>query len=402
MKYFYRFSIILISTVTVFISSGIATASTIEEINQIAEEITVLIPEKFVGGDGQTKEANGSGSIIAKQGNIYTVLTASHVICRDPEGECKDYRDFKVIAHDGNEYKVNTSTIQRLPGVDLAVFQFNSDRNYRLAILGNYEPTGEQFVFASGWPDPKFVGKRERFFNVGKVLPQSMMPLLKIFPPSLGYEMVYTSVTYGGMSGGPVLDTNGQVVAVHGQNEGERIAGVRVAIGFSVAIPISTFVRLIPQIGIKENLKINNSSPPPLVSQQIIEIGKEFYQELELLDFNNTNPLDWLNQGNKMWRLGQLATASAAYDKALKLDPNLYQAWYGKGLVLTYWQKKEEAIAAYDQALKIKPDSEIAKKLRDKLKESLGSAKPVFNQPNQTESPIPEPLTPVNSNPSLW
>jgi tetratricopeptide (TPR) repeat protein len=379
MKYFYRFSTILMSTVIVFISSGIATASTIEEINQIAEEITVLIPEKFVGGDGQTKEANGSGLIISKQGNTYTVLTAGHVICRDPEGECKNYRDFKVITHDGNEYKVSTSTIQGLLGVDLAIFQFNSDRNYRLATLGNYELTGEQFVFASGWPDPKFIDKRERFLSVGKVLPQSMMPLLKIFPPSLGYEMVYTSVTYRGMSGGPVLDTNGQVVAVHGQNEGQKIDGVRVAIGFSVAIPIDTFVRLIPQVGIKENLKINNSSPLPLVSQEIIEIGNEFYQELELLDSNNTNPLDWLNQGNKMWRLGQLAIASAAYDKALKLDPNLYQAWYGKGLVLTYWQKKEAAIAAYDEALKINPDSEIAKKLRDKLRESLGSANPASN-----------------------
>lgn len=379
MKYFYRFYTILISIVTVFVSSEIATASTIEKINQIAEEITVLIPEKFVGEDGQTTEANGSGSIIGKQGNTYTVLTAGHVICRDPEDECQNYRDFNVIAHDGNEYKVNTNTIQRLPWVDLAVFQFNSDRNYRLATLGNYELTGEQFVFASGWPDPKFIGKRERFFSVGKVLPQSIIPLLKIFPSSLGYEMVYTSVTYGGMSGGPVLDTNGQMVAVHGQNEGQKIAGIRVAIGFSVAIPINTFVRLMPQIGIKENLKINNSSPPPLVSQEIIEIGNEFYQELELLDFNNTNPLDWLNQGNKMWRLGQLATASAAYDRALKLDPNLYQAWYGKGLVLTYWQQKEEAIAAYDQALKINPDSEIAKKLRDKLRESLGLANPASN-----------------------
>ena len=36
-----------------------------------------------------------------------------------------------------------------------------------------------KFIFASGWPDPKFIGDRERFFSVGKVLPQSIIPLLK-------------------------------------------------------------------------------------------------------------------------------------------------------------------------------------------------------------------------------
>lgn len=401
MNYFYGLSAALISVIVVIIQPQFAAALTIEQLNKIAEEITVLIPETFIGYDGQTKYANGSGSIIAREGQTYTVLTASHVVCKDPEESCQNYYDLKIVTNDGSEYIVNNRTIKKLPGVDLAVLQFNSDRTYKLATLGNYEPTGEQFVFASGWPDPKFVGKRERFFNVGKVLPQSIMPLLKIFPSSLGYEIVYSSVTYGGMSGGPVLDTKGQVVAVHGQNEGEKIDGVRVAIGFSVAIPINTFIRLATQVGIKEDLKINNSSPPPLVSQEIIEIGKEFYQELELIDFNNTNPLDWLNQGNKMWRLGQLATASAAYDKALKLDPTLYQAWYGKGLVLTYWQKKEEAIAAYEKALQINPDSSVAKTLRDKLKESLGEATPASSPLPPSFSPPPPP--PSTSKPErVW
>ena len=401
MNYFYGLSAALISVIVVIIQPQFAAALTIEQLNKIAEEITVLIPETFIGYDGQTKYANGSGSIIAREGQTYTVLTASHVVCKDPEESCQNYYDLKIVTNDGSEYIVNNRTIKKLPGVDLAVLQFNSDRTYKLATLGNYEPTGEQFVFASGWPDPKFVGKRERFFNVGKVLPQSIMPLLKIFPSSLGYEIVYSSVTYGGMSGGPVLDTKGQVVAVHGQNEGEKIDGVRVAIGFSVAIPINTFIRLATQVGIKEDLKINNSSPPPLVSQEIIEIGKEFYQELELIDFNNTNPLDWLNQGNKMWRLGQLATASAAYDKALKLDPTLYKAWYGKGLVLTYWQKKEEAIAAYEKALQINPDSSVAKTLRDKLKESLGEATPASSPLPPSFSPPPPP--PSTSKPErVW
>lgn len=280
------FSAGIIGAVVVILQPQLGAALTIDQLNKIAEEITVLIPETFIGNDGQTKNANGSGSIITKQGNTYTVLTASHVVCRDPDGECKNYYDLKIVTHDGSEYTVNNRTIKKLPGVDLAVLQFNSDRNYKLAVLGNYSVAGEQFIFASGWPDPKFVGKRERFFNVGKVLPQDIMPLFKIFPPTLGYEIVYTSVTYGGMSGGPVLDTEGRVIAVHGQNEGEKIEGVRVAIGFSVAIPIRTFLRLAPQAGIQENLNIENVAPS---APSLQAIGDEFLRDFEIPDPQNTN-----------------------------------------------------------------------------------------------------------------
>jgi tetratricopeptide (TPR) repeat protein len=280
------------------------------------------------------------------------------------------------------------------------VFQFTSDRDYRLATLANYELADEQFIFASGWPDPKFVGKRERFFNVGKVLPKAISPLFKIFPPSFGYELIYTSVTYGGMSGGPVLDTEGRVIGIHGQNEGEKIKEVRVAIGFSLAIPITTFLKLAPQSGIQGQINVE-SSPPNTLSLQ--EIGDQLYKAFEVPNNNDTNPLNWLNQGNKMWRLGQLALAYAAYEKALQLDAQLYQAWYGKGLVLTYWERPQEALAAYEQALKINPNSDTAKKLRDKLQESLGVRNtPPVTPPQPTTAPTVEP-SPQPSNPRrLW
>jgi tetratricopeptide (TPR) repeat protein len=395
-KNFSKFSTALISIAVFLIYPGLTKASTIEQIEEIAEKITVLIPSEEEGANGKII-SNGSGSIIAREGNVYTVLTASHVVCKDARDACKFYHDqLKIITEDGKKYPLDYNTIKKLPGVDLALVQFQSDQNYQLATLANYQVADEQFIFASGWPDPKFIGKRKRLFNVGKVLPKDIAPLLKIFPLELGYEMVYTSVTYGGMSGGPVLDTDGRVIAVHGQNEGEQIKEVRVAIGFSLAIPITTFLKLAPQSGIQGKIKVENS-PPNAVSLQ--EIGDELYKGFEVPNNNDTNPLNWLNQGNKMWRLGQLALAYAAYEKALKLNPQLHQAWYGKGLVLTYWKRPQEALAAYEQALKIKPDSDTAKKLRDKLRESLGGR----NTPSVTPSaPTVEP-SPQPSNPGrLW
>ena len=400
MNKFYGLALALISALTLLSQSRIAIALKPEQVNGIAREITVLIPSEDDGAEGIVRQ-NGSGAIIAREGNNYTVLTASHVLCKDYEVNCKNYYyELQVVTHDGKKYSLNPNSIRKLPEVDLVVFQFTSDRDYRLATLANYELADEQFIFASGWPDPKFVGKRERFFNVGKVLPKAISPLFKIFPPSFGYELIYTSVTYGGMSGGPVLDTEGRVIGIHGQNEGEKIKEVRVAIGFSLAIPITTFLKLAPQSGIQGQINVENS-PPNALSLQ--EIGDELYKALEFPHKNDTNPLNWLNQGNKMWRLGQLALAYAAYEKALQLDAQLYQAWYGKGLVLTYWKRPQEALAAYEQALKINPNSDTAKKLRDKLQESLGGGNTPSLTPSQpTTAPTVEP-SPQPSNPRrLW
>ena len=400
MNKFYGLALALISALTLLSQSRIAIALKPEQVNGIAREITVLIPSEDDGAEGIVRQ-NGSGVIIAREGNNYTVLTASHVLCKDYEVNCKNYYyELQVVTHDGKKYSLNPNSIRKLPEIDLVVFQFTSDRDYRLATLANYELADEQFIFASGWPDPKFVGKRERFFNVGKVLPKAISPLFKIFPPSFGYELIYTSVTYGGMSGGPVLDTEGRVIGIHGQNEGEKIKEVRVAIGFSLAIPITTFLKLAPQSGIQGQINVENSPPNALSFQ---EIGDELYKAFEVPNKNDTNPLNWLNQGNKMWRLGQLALAYAAYEKALQLDAQLYQAWYGKGLVLTYWKRPQEALAAYEQALKINPNSNTAKKLRDNLQQSLGGRNTPPVTPSQpTTAPTVEP-SPQPSNPRrLW
>jgi hypothetical protein len=408
MRFYYGLPAALIGAAIVIVQPQVAAAFNPDAVKEIAKEITVLIPEKLADGN----EANGSGSIIAREGNTYTVLTANHVVCKDQNDQCQQPRNqLRAVTPDGEEYPINFSTVKKIPGVDLAVFQFTSDKNYKVATLGNYELTGDQFLFASGWPDPKLSGdsQRKRHFNIGKVLPKEIVPLLKIFPPSLGYDLLYTSITYGGMSGGPILDTSGRVIGVHGQNEGERVEDeqsggkkVRLPIGFSAAIPVRTFVSLAPQAGIQGNFNVETSPPTPVAME---EIGHEYYESLEFPDPDEKNALVWANQANTMWRLGQLALAYGSYDKALEIKPKFYQAWYGKGLVLTYWKKFPEALAAYEEALKIEPNSN-ARQLRDKLKEYLGGTTSQSQPPAATpatalpESSAPPPdTTPLPAQP---
>ncbi|MFM7713774.1 MAG: V8-like Glu-specific endopeptidase, partial [Microcystis sp.] len=106
-KNFDKLSTVLLSIAVFVVSAQIAKASTTEQIEKTAEKITVLIPSEEEGANGKIT-ANGSGSIIAKEGRVDTVLTASHVICKDARDACKFYYDqLKIITWDGKKYPLD-------------------------------------------------------------------------------------------------------------------------------------------------------------------------------------------------------------------------------------------------------------------------------------------------------
>lgn len=62
------------------------------------------------------------------------------------------------------------------------------------------------------------------------------------------------------------------------------------------------------------------------------------------------------NKGNALGNLGRYEEAIAAYDQALFIKPDDHEVLYSKGIALRNLGRYEEAIAAYDHALAIKPD----------------------------------------------
>lgn len=246
-----------VATAIIITQPSAAQALTGEEVNNIAREVTVLI---------KSDKGHGSGVIVAKDSKTYYVLTALHVVSK------KD--DYKIITHEKQAYQLDYGKVKRLSGVDLAVVEFSSDKDYKPAKLANSETVSEgKPVFVSGWPRLTTVGQAAggqlvRQFTDGRVsgfLPQSLE----------GYKMIYTNKTLGGMSGGPVLDAGGRVVGIHGlgdtedpkllQKEGiseeaaTSIAGL-IKPGFNYAIPINTFLSLAPQSGIYLGLQVENSA----------------------------------------------------------------------------------------------------------------------------------------------
>lgn len=265
MRYYEELSAILagtaIATALVITLPSSAMALTGEEINDISREITVLIV------DSKEESAHGSGFIIAKNEKTYSVLTAHHVV----EGKS----EYRLITADKKAHKIDYQTIKFFPGVDLAVVQFTADEDYKVAKLANSDLAKEGGeVFVSGWPAPGgAVKERVRQFVSGGITSRLETPVAN------GYSMVYSNITRRGMSGGPVLDAAGRVIAVHGLGETEdplqlekqleRIGISKEAAeqvkslfkpGFNLGIPINTFLNGAPQAGVYLNLQVENTS----------------------------------------------------------------------------------------------------------------------------------------------
>ncbi|MDZ8137053.1 MAG: tetratricopeptide repeat protein [Nostoc sp. DedQUE04] len=107
------------------------------------------------------------------------------------------------------------------------------------------------------------------------------------------------------------------------------------------------------------------------------------------------------SQAELLFELGNLHSseqdytkAIASYDQALKLKPDLHQAWDRRGVGLGSLERYEEEIASYDKAIEIKPDYHlawyhrgIALKDLGKWKEALASWKKAIEiKPNDNST----------------
>ncbi|MEA5575593.1 trypsin-like peptidase domain-containing protein [Anabaena sp. UHCC 0451] len=271
-----------------------------KEIDTIAEKITVLI---------DNGKYNGSGTLIKKDGNTYSVLTAFH-----------NFRDqnlrYTIVTPDGQRYPINVQNIKPLgTAVDLTVVQFSSNRSYQIAKLGNSD-----------------VVKRRDNVYVGGFRPQTgsiPIPLYDCFNGEVsanakqvtvdgGYNLVYTNQTVRGMSGGPVLNQQGEVIGIHGRGDEyenrnhNRYAGV----------PINTFIRLSTGVTAKPR-------GGGLTADDYFALG-----------FDKREKGD--NRG-----------AIVAYSEAIKINPNDADAYLGRGNARSDLGDKQGAIADYNQAAKL-------------------------------------------------
>ena len=251
------------AAVAVMVVSQPASAKTAREVAQVAVPTTVQINNLLQA------DRSGSGVIIARNGNTYTVLTANHVV-KNPNSE------FVIRTSKGNEHPV--TGVQGFPGgegsPDLAIATFESEEEYAVApISDSDQATIGSGVYISGYPLPA-VGSTEReyAFTNGQVTNR------RSNHPE-GYTLRYDAVTRRGMSGGPVFDVSGRVVGIHGQ--GDTVGTVRsevgggaeeVKTGLNSAIPINTFMGMLSQVEMNSSLlQLDDSVPDDVDAEDVAQ-----------------------------------------------------------------------------------------------------------------------------------
>ncbi|MDF5720333.1 MAG: serine protease [Rhizonema sp. PD37] len=201
-----------------------------------------------------SKNFLGTGILIHKQGSVYTVLTNAHVLR-------SGHAPYQIQTPDGRIYtaelpgKSDRSGRSYFNGNDLALLQFHSpDISYTVASFGSASTlnVGNE-VFAAGFPfDPEENQDKGFVFKAGQV---SLM-LKKALEG--GYQIGYTNDIQKGMSGGPLLNHAGEVVAINGMHaeplwgdpyvyqdgtEPEQLIKKQMS-QYSWGIPIETFVKM--------------------------------------------------------------------------------------------------------------------------------------------------------------
>ena len=216
-----------VSTGALVVSRAPAHAESAEAVAKVAQAITVRI-------EGATQ---GSGVLVKRDGNRYTVLTAWHVVSGQRPGE-----ELDIYTPDGQRNQLEQGSIKRLGEVDLALLTFTSDNAYSVAKVGDVKSLSMgNAIWVSGFPLPSpAVPMRLLRFLKGDVIANATVAI-----PN-GYQLLYSNPTLPGMSGGAALNAQGRLVGIHGQGETDvkmsEQQGIAVKTGTNQAVPISYFL----------------------------------------------------------------------------------------------------------------------------------------------------------------
>jgi tetratricopeptide (TPR) repeat protein len=336
---------LLFTPVAIIITHQAAVAQSATQVANTAKQVTVLI-------QGQNP---GSGFIIRREGNTYTVLTARHVVATPDE--------YEIITPDGQKYRLNYSTVKPLPGVDLATLEFTSTTNYAVAKLGNSQAaTSGTTIYVAGFPITTTAITQSIFsFTEGKIVANADRPLAD------GYALIYSNNTLPGMSGGPVLNGAGEVIGIHGKGDTDTISAkttanpdIALKTGFNLAIPINTFLTLAGQTG------VTGARAPTSMSVSAQPTADDLY----------------LRAAGKL-RNDDYKGAIADLDQVIRLSPNNANAYAVRGVARSALGDKQAAVADYNEAIRLNPRNDFAYNKRGIIRRQSGDRQGAITDYNE-------------------
>jgi tetratricopeptide (TPR) repeat protein len=295
------------------------------------------------------------------------VLTAAHVV--------NNKANYTITTPDDRKYQIISSSIRPAPGsIDLAVVKFKSTTNYPTAKLGNSNVLASGMdLYVGGFPGTSRAITESIFvFREGKVSANSNKVLEN------GYSLVYSNDTLPGMSGGAVLNSEGELVAIHGRGDRDEN---NLKTGFNLGIPVNRFAMVATNMGVKLGQQVapipTNTAPK---ADDYFALAAQKYKKQDyqgsLADYNRAISLDptiavaYIGRGNlKADKLNDPQGSLADYNRAISLDPNSATTHYNRGfLKADKLNDPQGSLADYNRAISLDPNFAKAYNNRGNLK----------------------------------
>jgi tetratricopeptide (TPR) repeat protein len=313
---------------TIALVQPMAQAKSPVEVGRIAKAITVEI--KQVGS-----EREGSGILLQKQGTVYTVLTAEHVV--------KSGDSFTIKTSDGQVHKAIADSVRPSGNnIDLAVLKFRSINNYTVVEIGTSNSLEELSpIYVAGFPKSTYaIASGTINISDGKVISKANKG------NNGGYSLIYNNITYKGMSGGPVLNEAGELVAIHGQGDRDGKEGDGEKTGRNLGIVVERFGTVASAMGVQ-------------LEQRVAVLPKS----------QGLNASDYFLRANGKYDDGNYSGALADYNQSISLNPKYFGA-YNNRAALKHIKLNDiqGALADYNQSILVNPKNAYVYKNRAALK----------------------------------
>jgi tetratricopeptide (TPR) repeat protein len=319
-------------SMTIPLMQAVSIAATTPEIANTAKAVTVKISEPG---------SQGSGVILQRQGDIYTVLTAAHVVKNKSAA-------FTIVTSDGKPHQIVSNSIRAAAtDIDLAVVKFRTTANYPTAKLGNCNLIAEGMdLYVTGYPvATEAINKSVFVFRTGTVSANSTQVLDK------GYSLIYSNDTLPGMSGGAVLNQNGEVVAIHGRGDRERNPNGELGkkTGFNLGIPINRFASVATSLGVNLQQKVAVVTPD-----------------------RSPKADDYFALASQKYDKDDYRGALADYDRAIALKPDYAKAYRARATVKAgKINDPQGALSDLNRAIQLNPNDDLSYSLRGFFKYDL-------------------------------
>jgi S1-C subfamily serine protease len=333
------------------------------------QEIAAQATKFVVKIDGA---GSGTGFIVRKNGNRYTVLTNEHVI--------RSAANYTITTADDRRHTINSNQIRKFSGVDLAEIEFTSTNNYSIAELSNNSTNSfGGKVYAAGWTGTS------NSFKIRTLLFLPGMITGNLQESRSGYSLSSTLNQIPGLSGSPLLDENGKVIGVYGSADVQKKEGT-VFVTLALGIPISTYQKSIESGRIETAPSIVSDPDSSRKAEEYFEIAKKKQlggdNQGALVDYNRAIAIKsdyaraYVNRGLVKYKLNDNNGAMQDYNRAISLKSNyikidyLYIVYLNRGVLKgDKLNDINGALADYNQAIALKPNYATAYDNRGVLKE---------------------------------